>query len=93
MERFKSLRGGHRPLLGGQGRYLADNWRKMLNHDRYKNDKHTHARLYPWGIQRMAHKDGGVVIPERYRAPKYGVSSSVARAGVASGLRLNKLAG
>ncbi len=56
--RFRSFRGRYRPLLGGQGRYLANNWQKTLDHDRHSNDQHIHARLYPLGIQRMAHEDG-----------------------------------
>ena len=60
VERFRSFCGGYRPFLGGLGRYLADNWQEMLDHDRYNNDQHIHARLHPWGVQRMAHKDGGL---------------------------------
>ena len=45
-------------MEGIAGRYLANNWQKVLDHDRYSSDQHIHARLHPWGIQRMAHEDG-----------------------------------
>ena len=58
--RSRSLGEGYRPPLGSRGGYLADNWLKMTNHDRHSNNQHVHVRLYPRGIQRMAHEDGGL---------------------------------
>ena len=60
MVRLGSLRSGYRPFSGSKGGHSANNWQKMLDHDRYSNDKHIHARLYPWGIQRTAHEDGNL---------------------------------
>ncbi len=62
MARHRPPREGYRPLLGNQDRYSANNWQKMPIHNRYSDSQHIHARLYPWGIQRMAHKHGGLTL-------------------------------
>ena len=56
--RFRSLREGYRPLLDDQGKHFTNYRQKTPEHDRYSNNKHIHAQLYPWGIQGMAHEDG-----------------------------------
>ena len=89
--RFRPSHERYRPFLGGQARYLANNRSKMPNHRyryRYSNNRHIHARLYPRGIQRMAHKDGGLASWGTIQLQ--GVSSAPIEAGVTLDLRSNK---
>ena len=48
--RLRPLRGGHRPLLGSQGRHSTNSRQKMLDHDRYSNNQRdsTHGESSAW---------------------------------------------